>query len=158
MKSIIKAPMNLFHDTKPKGQILNRLSKDIGQVDQVLFFVYRTACLNIFVFLSVITICTVFMFYSLFFLPVLLISGIFLVRFYMHASRDLSRLDGEVRSPILNSLSETLSGGITIRAFEYEHVIMKSFLDKVDEFFKVRICANGVSNWFGFVMDLLLRF
>ena len=42
--SLIRAPINLFHDTVPKGQIFNRLSKDLpGYLYNVL--VYDFICL-----------------------------------------------------------------------------------------------------------------
>ena len=100
--SVINAPIPLFHDIRPKGQILNRLSKDIGMIDSNLSQTFRSNCVNFYVFMGVMIVCSIYMYYSLFYLPILLISGIYLVRFYMHASRDLKRIVSSVRSPILN--------------------------------------------------------
>ena len=38
IKNLINAPINLFHDTTPKGQIFNRLSKDLPTVDTYTMF------------------------------------------------------------------------------------------------------------------------
>jgi len=46
--SLIRAPMNLFHETVPKGQILNRLSSDINAVDNDLSSYYGSAFENLF--------------------------------------------------------------------------------------------------------------
>ena len=32
MESLVRAPINLYHDTVPKGRILNRLSKDLHNI------------------------------------------------------------------------------------------------------------------------------
>mmetsp|Transcript_8918 Transcript_8918/g.8897 ORF Transcript_8918/g.8897 Transcript_8918/m.8897 type:complete len:101 (-) Transcript_8918:88-390(-) len=36
--SLIKAPINLFYDITPLGRILNRLSKDLGIIEEDLGF------------------------------------------------------------------------------------------------------------------------
>jgi ABC-type multidrug transport system fused ATPase/permease subunit len=73
----------------------------------------------------------------------------------MSGSRDLSRLDGIVRAPIVNIITETLPGSITIRAYGYEDYYRVKFYNRIDDYFKTRILYSGVSQWFGLTLDLL---
>jgi ATP-binding cassette subfamily C (CFTR/MRP) protein 1 len=86
-------------------------------------------------------------------LPFVCLFGFITLRFYISSSRDLSRLDGITRSPLLNTLSETINGAITIRAYQYEDIFTKKFCSKADEFFKVRIFMYGVGCWFNLMLD-----
>ena len=150
---IIKAPINLYHDTTPKGQILNRLSKDLGSLDTYMVYIYGNIYVYSCAMLGSIVICAIFMPWCILVLPVVCLFGILTLRFYIASSRDLSRLDGITRSPILNVLSETINGAITIRAFQYEAEYCKKFCEKSDEFLKVKIFSNGVSSWFNLYLD-----
>ena len=101
-----------------------------------------------------IVICSIFFPWCLLALPIVFFFGFLSLRFYIYASRDLSRLDGITRSPILNTLGETVQGAITIRAFQLEKEFMNEFCERENEFFKIRIFSNGVGNWFSFSLDI----
>jgi ABC-type multidrug transport system fused ATPase/permease subunit len=150
---IIGAPINLYHDTTPKGQILNRLSKDLGSLDTFMVYIYGNIYVYLCAMLGGITICAIFMPWCLLVLPFVCMFGFITLRFYISSSRDLSRLDGITRSPLLNTLSETINGAITIRAYQYEDIFTKNFCSKADEFFKVRIFMYGVGCWFNLMLD-----
>ena len=151
---LIKAPINLYHDTTPKGQILNRLSKDLGALDTYMVYMYGNLYVYICAMIGSIVVCAIFMPWCLFVLPIVCLFGVLVLRFYISSSRDLSRLDGITRSPLLNTLSETINGAITIRAFQYENEFSFKFCEKSNEFFKVRIFMIGVSCWFSLFLAL----
>jgi ABC-type multidrug transport system fused ATPase/permease subunit len=150
---LIDAPINLYHDTTPKGQILNRLSKDLGALDTYMVYMYGNFYVYLCAMLGSIVICAIYTPWCLLVLPIVCFFGFITLRFYISASRDLSRLEGIVRSPLLNQLSETINGSVTIRAYQHEDQFIKTFCSKSNEFFKVRIFMNGVSNWFNLVLD-----
>ena len=33
---LVKAPINLFHDVVPVGQVLNRLARDVGIIESII--------------------------------------------------------------------------------------------------------------------------
>ena len=72
---LVKAPINLFHDIVPLGQIINHLTRDIemvqGIVPQVNFFFKL-----IFSLLSSLGLCYIYNKATLFFCPIILISSI----------------------------------------------------------------------------------
>ena len=152
---LIRAPINLYHDTVPKGQILNRLSKDLFKIDVLAQMSFGNLTTYIVNFLGEIIICSIFQWYSLIFLPILLIFGLITMQFYLNCSRELSRLEGIVRSPVINSLNETISGRDTIRAYGLSNDFTLDFRSRVDEFLKLRIFINGTSQWFCLMLDLL---
>ena len=153
INKLIRAPINLYHDTVPKGQILNRLSKDLGLVDMFLFWDYHLVTADFFTILGAIVICSIFMYYSIIMFPLIFYIGVRLIRFYIKASRDLSRLESISKSPILNITSEAHAGAITIRSFKYERNYLDNLLVKLEENFKIGIFLQGVNNWFSLTLD-----
>ncbi len=152
--SLVNAPINLFHDKTPKGRIYNRLSKDLEQI--YLSFYYYSFCIACFFgFVGSLVVCAIYQIWSLVIMPIMLIIGILIVRYYLSASRDLTRMEGISRSPILNTLSEILPGCMIIRAYKYEDKFVEKFNKKLDELFKVQLYLSGSSNWFGVHMDFI---
>ncbi|XP_078481138.1 multidrug resistance-associated protein 1-like [Ciona intestinalis] len=113
---IFRAPMSFF-DTTPLGRIVNRFSKDIYLIDEVIprsftgLFMTGFQCLSTFV---VIVYSTPI--FAAVVVP-LLILYYFVQRFYIRTSRQLKRLESISRSPIYSHFSETIAGVSTIRAY-----------------------------------------
>lgn len=152
---LVHAPINLYHDTIPKGQILNRLSKDLSSMDAYTMFMYGSVYGFFFAFAGCIVICSLIEPKCLIFLPFLFLIGWMITRYYISATRDLTRLDGTLRSPIINLLAETVPGSTTIRAFNLDQMFFDKFHNRVDDYYKIRYCISGVNQWFGMMLDLL---
>ena len=153
--NLIKAPINLFHDKVPKGQIFNRLSKDLTTVDTYTMYWFMTLTAFGSSFFGAIVVCGLFQYQSLFILPLFLISSWFLSRFYMNCSRELNRLEGISNSPILNMINEAISGKITIRAFNYQGLYIKNFQKIIDENYKINFYINSIYQWYISCLNLL---
>ena len=108
-EAVIKAPV-LFFDTNPAGRILNRFSKDIGCMDDVLPLIFLTA----------IILC-LFSFFAVFvpaatnywlFLALLPIIGIYVYfgRYYLKSTRELKRIEAMKCSPVYSHVTETVNG------------------------------------------------
>ena len=134
---LIRAPINLYHDTVPKGQILNRLSKDMNNIDNFANLMFNNATTYGMNLIGEVVICGIFQPYCLILIPFILLFGNLVMNFYLNCSKELSRIEGMVRSPMLNCINETISGSITIRAFKTEKLFIDNFRKKVDEFLKV---------------------
>ena len=113
--AILKAPV-LFFDSNPIGRILNRFSKDIGCLDEVL---PKTFLFAIQIVLFVITAALVPLVANAWLaavvVPIILLY-IYISRYFMRTSRELKRLESICRSPVLTQISETLDGLDTIRS------------------------------------------
>ena len=153
--SLIKAPINLFHDKVPKGQIYNRLSKDLTTVDTYTMYWFMTLTAFGSSFFGALVVCGLFQYQSLFIVPLFLISSWVLSRFYMNCSRELNRLEGISNSPILNKINETISGKITIRAFNYQGLYIKNFQKIIDENYKINFYINSIYQWYILCLNLL---
>ena len=58
--NLIYAPINLFHDTIPKGQIFNRLSKDLPTVDTYTMYWFMTLSAFGSSFLGAVLVCSLY--------------------------------------------------------------------------------------------------
>ena len=111
----LKAPI-LFFDTNPIGRILNRYSKDVGCMDEILpttflasvnLILYAVAC--------ILVPITLHPWVALAAVPALA-GFLAIARYYLNSSRELWRLESLSRSPIFSHVSETLKGLDTIRS------------------------------------------
>ena len=144
---LIKAPINLFHDIVPRGQIYNRLSKDLDNI----FETTNNLPDIIKAFLTVISsfiLCGIYDIYSLLFMPIIFIIGYYIKNFYLYGSRSLRRMSAISSSPILNIISETLSGMSTIKAYEDEKFYKEKFLQKINDSLNINIINKGANLWF----------
>ena len=150
----IRAPINLYHDMIPRGQILSRFGKDLDsstRLNNVSSGTVRILCQ----FIGCLIICGIYNKYILLIFPIVLIIESLLIKFYLYGGRDLNRLEGNCRSPMIGVFSETLSGIPIIRAFQYENKFKEKFFNKLNTIFKVKLFQSGGSNWFGVHLDMV---
>ena len=122
--AVLNAPV-FFFDTNPVGRILNRFSRDIGILDELLPDVFvDSAQLVLFCIGSVLLISVLNPWVLLGATPLL---AVFLLigRYYLKTSRELKRLEALNRSPVISHFSDTLDGLVTIRAYEREKASME---------------------------------
>ena len=153
--SLIRAPINLFHDTVPKGQIFNRLSKDLPTVDTYTMYWFMTLTAFGSSFLGAVIVCSLYEKECLLFLPVFIAICWFLYRFYINCSRELNRIEGVLNSPILNLVNETIPGTATIRAYNLQKKYLELFQEKVDEHYKLEYYINGTGQWYLLILNML---
>ncbi|XP_045489358.1 probable multidrug resistance-associated protein lethal(2)03659 isoform X1 [Pieris rapae] len=152
--SITRAPMRFFH-TNPSGRILNRFSKDMGAVDEVL----PSALLDVLqIGLSLVGIVVVVATVNYWLLlPTLAIGFVFygLRIFYIATSRSIKRLEGVTRSPVFSHLNASLQGITTIRAFGAQETLIKEFDNHQDLHSSAWYMFIASSRAFGFWLDLV---
>ena len=113
--AILKAPV-LFFDTNPVGRILNRCSKDVGSLDEVLPTIFLTSIQMVLFSTAAMMLPSVLNPWLLLAVVPVIVSFICIVRYYLKSSRELKRLESICRSPIFSHISETLNGLDTIRS------------------------------------------
>ncbi|XP_058800160.1 probable multidrug resistance-associated protein lethal(2)03659 [Phymastichus coffea] len=151
--ALIRAKMNFFN-TNSSGRILNRFSKDLGAIDELLPRAILDSVQSILTMVGTVTVtCTVNLW---FLLPVLLIGIVFyFIRWiYLKTSKKIKRLEGMTRSPMFTHLSATLNGITTIRAYQAESMLKKEF-DKLQDMHSsswYMFIATSIA--FGFSLDV----
>ena len=154
---LVRAPINLFHEIIPRGQIFNRLSKDLDSLNISAFTVGD--CLVC--FLSAIgsfVLCAIYDPFSILYMPIILVCGFFITKFYLIGSRPLTRLEAISRSPILNTINETIPGYGSIKAFGKENNYLDKFYSKINDCFNINICLRGIKMWLQEMFKLLSVF
>lgn len=152
-RSISRATMRFFN-TNTSGRVLNRFSKDMGAVDEML----PTAlidCIQIgLALLGIIVVVAIANVWLL--IPTVLVGIVFyyLRIFYLATSRSVKRLEGITRSPVFAHLSATLQGLPTIRAFGAEAILTKEFDNHQDLHSSAWYIFIASSRAFGFWLDV----
>ncbi|KAF6715603.1 Multidrug resistance-associated protein 4 [Oryzias melastigma] len=124
--SILRTPVRFF-DINPIGRVLNRFSKDIGQLDSLLPLTFVDFVQVFLQILGVISVAASVIPWILIPVLPLLVVFIFLRRYFLKTSREIKRLEGTTRSPVFSHLSSSLQGLWTIRAFGAEERFQKAF-------------------------------
>ncbi|KAJ7390652.1 Multidrug resistance-associated protein 1 [Desmophyllum pertusum] len=154
LTNVLHSPMTFFEST-PLGRIVNRFSKDIDMIDDLVprsFIGFMRSSLELLAAIVIIS------FAMPFFLTVILPLGllyIFIQRVYAATSRQLRRMESISRSPIYNHFFETMNGVSTIRAYSQQQRFIQENFSKVDE--------NQVANyptmisyrWLGLRLDFI---
>ena len=117
----------LFFDTNPAGRILNRLSKDVGLVDEMLPKALLATIQYLLVMLSGLLVPSITSFWIIFALVPVIVIFVLLSWYYLKSSRELQRLESIYRSPVFSHFSETMSGLDTIRTRRMEKEFINRF-------------------------------
>ena len=112
--AILQAPV-LFFDSNPVGRILNRFSKDVGCLDELLPKTFLGSIQRVLLMFASIIIPTVTNPWLLFPVVPLILLILYISKYYLKTSRELKRLESICRSPVFSHFSETLNGVDTIR-------------------------------------------
>lgn len=124
----LQAPVAFF-DTNPTGRILNRFSKDMGCVDELLPKTFLlTIQMVLFLFTAAVLPSFTSVWLCLISLPVFIVFP-YLTWYYLKTSRELKRLESICRSPVFSHFSETMTGLDTIRTRKRER-------DFIDQFYR----------------------
>ena len=154
IESVTRARFKFF-DVTPLGQLMNRFSKDLENIDQDIAptaIGVMTCALSLVVTVVLISVIT----------PGFLIAAVFIgiifyavAVFYLRASRDLKRLESVQRSPLFQQFGETLSGMTTIRAYGDERRFIRDNLTKINTQSRPFIYLWACNRWLAFRADLI---
>ncbi|XAR64440.1 Xenobiotic-transporting ATPase [Bertholletia excelsa] len=132
INSVFQAPLSFF-DSTPSSQILNTLLSIIILMSQIAWPVF-------FLFLAILAIS--FWYQS----------------YYITTARELARMVGIRKAPILHHFSESLTGAATIRCFNQEDRFLKNNLDLVDDYSRVAFHNSATMEWLCVRINFLFNF
>ncbi|XP_046622340.1 ATP-binding cassette subfamily C member 4-like [Neodiprion virginianus] len=154
--NLLRATMRFFN-TNPSGRILNRFSKDIGSMDELLPRVMLET-LQIFSIMIGILIMVVVVNYWMAIPTVIMISIFYVIRVYfLKTAQDVKRLEGITKSPVFSHVTSTLDGLTTIRSRGSPVAVMlrKEFDDYQDSHTAAWYLTIASGTAFGFFLDLI---
>ncbi|OAQ25700.1 P-loop containing nucleoside triphosphate hydrolase protein [Linnemannia elongata AG-77] len=152
LDALMRTSIDFFH-ANPHGRVLNRFSKDMALIDELLPYVFFDATQIGFMLLgSVVTVCIVNP-WILIAIPIILAGFIALRSLYMKSSRQVKRIDSTSRSPIYSHLSETLDGLTSVRAFGVANKFMDEHIKTQEDNGRAFFTYLGMARWLGYRLD-----
>uniref|UniRef100_A0ACD5XBQ4 Uncharacterized protein n=1 Tax=Avena sativa TaxID=4498 RepID=A0ACD5XBQ4_AVESA len=145
-KNIFRAPMSFF-DSTPSSRILNRASTDQATVDTDI--PYRLAGL-IFAIIQLISIIFIMsqIAWPIFMLFIIIISiSAWYQSYYISSARELARMVGIRKAPVLHHFSETISGAATIRCFHQGEKFFTKSLALIDDYTRITFHNSATVEW-----------
>ncbi|KAK9869558.1 hypothetical protein WA026_003311 [Henosepilachna vigintioctopunctata] len=144
-----------FFDTNTGGRILNRFSKDLGAVDELLPKVILDATqILLTLFGSMVLVAIV----NPYFLIMVAFVGAFsmVVRnIFLKSSKNIKRLEGIMRGPVFTHLGASMNGLTTIRAFSAQDILSDDFDKHQDYHTSAWFMYISASSAYGFCMDFI---
>ena len=157
LQNIIDAPINLYHDITPFGQIMNKFTIDLDK--SVLFFRHFSSTLkSICTLIGAIIVCIIANKYVLFVLPIVFIFGYKISSYYAPAGRDILRIESIDRTPLISFYSESIQGIDTIKSLYYHNVdqkFFKKFSEQILGHLSIFLYKFGTRTFFELSLDLL---
>lgn len=156
INSIFRAPISFF-DVTPSSRILSRSSTDQSTVDMDI--PYRLAGL-VFALIQLLSIvflmCHVAWQVALIFAAVLAVS-IWYQAYYITTARELARMVGIQKSPILHHFSESMLGTSTIRCFNQKERFYGKVLSLVNDYSRVSFHNTATMEWLSVRINFLFN-
>ncbi|KAM9999110.1 hypothetical protein ACTFIZ_002674 [Dictyostelium cf. discoideum] len=152
--ALLKKPMSFFDQT-PLGRIINRFTRDLDIVDNLIatsiaqFFNLMLSVLATLILISIIVPWLL--------IPLAPICILFFILqyFYRYTSRGLQRIEAITRSPIFNHFSETLNGVVSIRAYKKQQENILKNQKRLDDNNNCYLTLQAMNRWLGLRLDFL---
>lgn len=152
--SLIQAPI-VFFDKTPIGIIMNRVSRDLGIIDDLLPPTAFEAIDIIGSSIGIFILCAAMDYWIIIPLLAIFILIYLASRFYVSTARKLKRLEGVARSPLLNLLTSTLNGLTTIRSYSVEQMLRDKFDQTQDQHTSSYYSFVSASRLYGEFLELV---
>ncbi|KAJ0103692.1 hypothetical protein Patl1_03990 [Pistacia atlantica] len=151
---IFRAPMSFF-DATPSGRILNRASTDQSAVDMNVPMQIGGFAFGIIQLLAIIIVMSQVAWQAfIVFIPVIS-TCIWYQQYYIPSARELSRLVGVCKAPVIQHFAETISGSTTIRSFDQESRFRNTNMKLMDGYSRPKFHVAGAMEWLCFRIDVL---
>ncbi|KAK2406346.1 ABC transporter C family member [Trifolium repens] len=144
--AIFNAPM-LFFDSTPVGRILTRASSDLYILDfdipysitfvaSITLEIVVVTCIMVSVTWQVLIVAAPAM-----------VASILIQNYYQATARELIRINGTTKAPVMNFAAETSHGVVTVRAFNMLDRFFENYLKLVDMDASLFFHSNVAMEW-----------
>lgn len=153
-KSVMAAPISFF-DFNPIGILLNRISRDMGIVDDRLpqnaFDVFEIFTSTLGIVATVIVVDYVNIVPAI----ALIVTAVVARRVCLRTINRLKEMEGILRSQVFSHLSTTLAGLSTIRSFKVNQKFIDRFNLAQDEHSVAWFTFFSAGQWLGLTLDMI---
>ncbi|KAJ9552037.1 hypothetical protein OSB04_016082 [Centaurea solstitialis] len=80
---------------------------------------------------------------------------IWLQQYYLPSAREMARLAGVCKGPVIHNFSETISGSTTIRSFDQQERFQDTNLKLIDDFSRPKFYNVSAREWLGLRLEML---
>ncbi|KAG5204285.1 hypothetical protein JEQ12_002261 [Ovis aries] len=153
LESVLGAPVLFFH-RNPVGRILNRFSKDVGHMDDLLPLIFLDFIQTFLLMVGVVGVMVAAVPWTAIPVIPLGIISFFLRRYFLETSRDVKRLECTTRSPVFSHLASSLRGLWTVRACKAEQKFQELFDAHQDLHSEAWFLLLTTSRWLAVYLDV----
>jgi ATP-binding cassette, subfamily C (CFTR/MRP), member 2 len=83
---------------------------------------------------------------------------IWLQLYYLPSAREMARLGGVCKGPVIQNFSETISGSTTIRSFDQQSRFQDMNMKLIDDYARPKFHVAAAMEWLGIRLDMLSSF
>ena len=118
IKKLLYASLSNFFNRIPTGRIINRLTKDLRELDQSIMHAFLWFLVCVFQMTGSLVICVITT-TPYIIIPIVLIGYLanLLRKYYLKTQREVVRFEKSTNSPVVSGFLSTISGLSTIRAY-----------------------------------------
>lgn len=159
MKSLLYASLGDFFNRIPIGRIINRLSKDLRELDEVIGFKIGNVIVDFFLLLGSLTVC-IYSSTPWILVPIVIVAYIAhrFRKYYMKTQIEVARFEKSTNSPIVSGFLSTISGLSSIRAYRMTNEFTDKQMKYLDINKRVRLTKAGMESWFSINLTYLSFF
>ncbi|KAJ3018717.1 Multidrug resistance-associated protein 4 [Thoreauomyces humboldtii] len=143
-----------FFQQNPHGRLMNRFSKDINLLDEMLPQTFFDFIQCFFMVLGTLVVSVIVIPYILILVPFIGVSGYLLRTAYIETSRQLKRIEAITRSPVYSNIPSTLEGLSTVRAMAQQEAFTADFVSLLNDNTAKYFVWMSCSRWLGFRLDV----
>lgn len=149
---VLRAPMSFF-DTTPQGRVINRFSKDVDTMDNLISDSVRMFLTTFASIVGAFILCIVIYHYFAAALGPLLIMFYLFALYYRSSAREIKRIDSVLRSSVFAQFGETLTGLSTVRAYGEQARFVSLNQHYIDKMNGAYLLTLTNQRWLGIRLD-----
>ncbi|KAK8708770.1 hypothetical protein V6N13_059807 [Hibiscus sabdariffa] len=154
LNSILRAPM-LFFQTNPTGRVINRFSRDLGDIDCNVANFMDVFMNQVWQLLSTFTLISIVSMFSLWAILPLFILFYATYIYYQSTCREVKRLDSVTISPVYAQFGEALNGFSSIRAYRAHDRIASVIGRTMDNNIRFTLANMSLNRWLSIRLETL---
>ncbi|OAA69268.1 ABC transporter, transmembrane domain, type 1 [Akanthomyces lecanii RCEF 1005] len=157
LKATMSAPLSFFVATPP-GDLVNRFSRDIEQIDLELPLNLIFTFMALIWLVALMGLILVGSLYMAVIIAPMMLFVYFLQKYYLQTSRQLRYLDLQSSAPVNTHIIEMIDGVATVQAYGWESHYQAAGMDLLDATMRPNYMLRVIQLWLELVLDLFVAF